>query len=109
MKVLSTHIVGLDHIDMNAAKERGIKVGYLGDLFGNIDYYEKTVGIVGLGSIGLAIAERMRAFKVEKVCYTSRTKKAKAAAKVGAEYASFDKLLKQFDVIIITCLLNPST
>ncbi len=79
MKVLSTHSVGLDHIDMNAAKERGIKVGYLGDLFGNRDYYGKTVG---LGSIGLAIAERMRAFKVEKVCYTSRTKKVEATAKV---------------------------
>ncbi len=35
MKVLSTHSVGLDHIDVNAAKERGIKVGYLGDLFGD--------------------------------------------------------------------------
>ena len=71
--------------------------------------YGKTVGIVGLGSIGLAIAERMRAFKVEKVLYTSRTEKAEAAAKVGAEYTSFEKLLQESDVIIIACSLNPST
>ena len=64
---------------------------------------------LALLAIGLAIAERMRAFKVEKVCYISRTKKAEPAAKVGAEYVSFDKLLEQSDVIIIACLLNPST
>jgi len=67
-----------------------------------------TVGIVGLGRIGLAVAKRLKPFEVSKIIYTGRTAKTEGSD-IGAEFVSFDQLLQQSDVVIITCSLNDET
>ena len=85
------------------------------------------VGIVGLGRIGLAIAKRLIPFEVSKIMYTGRQPKAEgnlknvensgithwfcwlAAAEVSADFVSFDQLLKESDVVIISCALTEET
>lgn len=68
-----------------------------------------NVGIVGLGSIGLAVAKRLLPFEVAKIIYCGRHEKPEAAAQVLGEYVTFDQLLQESDVVIITCPLNDTT
>ena len=39
------------------------------------DMRNKTAGIVGLGSIGIEIAKRLKAFEVNKILYTGHSRK----------------------------------
>ncbi|GFO26915.1 glyoxylate reductase/hydroxypyruvate reductase-like [Plakobranchus ocellatus] len=67
-----------------------------------------VVGIVGLGRIGLAIAERLAAFGLSKIVYTGRAPKPESADPIGAEFLSFDELLKQSDFVIVSCSVDES-
>ncbi|XP_060078854.1 glyoxylate reductase/hydroxypyruvate reductase-like [Ylistrum balloti] len=64
-----------------------------------------TIGIVGLGRIGMAVARRLQAFKVAKFLYTGNSQKS-YAEEVKAEFVSFDKLLENSDFVIACCSIN---
>lgn len=68
----------------------------------------KTVGIVGLGRIGLRVAELLKNFNTAKMLYTSRAIKPEAS-KFGGEKVEFDILLKNSDFVIVTVALTPET
>ncbi|XP_011865271.1 PREDICTED: glyoxylate reductase/hydroxypyruvate reductase [Vollenhovia emeryi] len=68
----------------------------------------KTVGIVGLGRIGLRVAEILKGFNVAEILYTSRTEKPEAS-KLGGEKVDFSILLKRSDFVIATVALTPQT
>jgi glyoxylate reductase len=69
-----------------------------------------TLGIVGMGRIGQAMARRARGFDMN-VLYTQRARLDGAAeALVGATFvASLDELLGRADAISIHCPLTPAT
>ncbi|CAG06267.1 unnamed protein product, partial [Tetraodon nigroviridis] len=67
-----------------------------------------TVGIVGLGRIGMAIARRLVPFGVRRLLYSGRAAKAEAA-EVKAEFVPMDTLLADSDFIVISCSLTPET
>jgi len=68
-----------------------------------------TVGIVGLGAIGRAVAERLRAFGCQ-VVYTKRARlEASDEAALGVEHASLDDLLRRSDVLILTLPLTEAS
>ncbi len=69
------------------------------DLVGS-ELMGKTVGVVGLGKIGSAVARRLRAFDVELI-YFSRTRKEELEAELGIEKVDFDELLRRSDVITV--------
>ena len=71
------------------------------------DLTNKTLGIVGMGDIGSAIAERAKASKM-KIVYHNRNRRADDEA-LGATYVTFDELLAQADFIVIAVTLNPTT
>lgn len=63
------------------------------------DLYGKTIGIVGYGNIGAALASRCRAFGM-KVLYYKRTPLApKVEAELGLTYRPLDDLLRESDVV----------
>jgi len=67
-----------------------------------------NIGIVGLGRIGLAVAKRLKPFDISKILYTGKNAKVEGSD-IGAEFVSFDQLLRQSDIIIVTCSLNEET
>ena len=71
------------------------------------DLAHKTLGVVGMGDIGSAIAERAKASKM-KIIYHNRNRRADDEA-LGATYVTFDELLAQADFIVIAVTLNPTT
>jgi len=60
---------------------------------------DSTVGIYGMGKIGLNIAEKLRAFKPGKIIYTNRSP-SKDAPKAFT-YVPFEQLLKESDFLIV--------
>lgn len=67
-----------------------------------------TLGIVGLGAIGSAVARRAAGFDM-RLLYTGRSRKPAAEAALGAEFVPLDELLGQADFVCITCALTPET
>ncbi|TDH07713.1 hypothetical protein EPR50_G00108360 [Perca flavescens] len=67
-----------------------------------------TVGVIGLGRIGMAIAQRLMPFGVKRLLYSGRTAKANAA-EVNGEFVSLDTLVSESDFIVVSCSLTPET
>jgi glyoxylate reductase len=66
-----------------------------------------TLGIVGLGQIGLAVARRARCSGM-RIIYTNRTPRADDAD-TGASYRPFDALLAEADCVMLLVPLTPET
>jgi D-3-phosphoglycerate dehydrogenase len=77
------------------------------DLVG-MDLMGKTVGIVGLGLIGSALAKRLKAFDVGLVYY-QRSRNFELEKSLGVKYASFKELLAASDIISIHVPLTAET
>jgi glyoxylate reductase len=74
------------------------------DLLTGRDVFGKTLGIVGMGRIGMAVARRARGFEME-VTYSSRSPKQVP----GARRVSLEELLEASDVVSIHCALTSET
>ena len=69
----------------------------------------KTLGIVGFGSIGEAVARRARGFGM-RILYTKRHRlDEQRETTLGVEYRSLDDLLKESDFVSINAVLSPET
>ncbi|XP_053558694.1 glyoxylate reductase/hydroxypyruvate reductase [Bombina bombina] len=68
-----------------------------------------TVGVIGLGRIGMAIARRLKPFGVKRFLYTGRQPRPQSAAELEAEYVSVEKLAEESDFVIVSCSLTPET
>ena len=67
----------------------------------------KTLGIIGMGDIGSAIAKRAQVSKL-KVVYHNRRQRADDAA-LNVTYLSQEELLATSDFVLVAVTLNPST
>ena len=76
------------------------------DLLLGRDAYGSTLGLVGFGRIGQAIARRSRGFGM-KVLYTNG--RGQAVQGVDGEYRSLDALLAESDHVVLACALTPAT
>ncbi|EDO32878.1 predicted protein, partial [Nematostella vectensis] len=147
LKVISNIGAGIDNIDLEAAKRRGILVGNtpgISDCLADfawallmaaarnviqadammrkpgfkipsiINWHGTrvsgaTLGIIGLGNIGLAVAKRAKGFDM-RILYYNRTRKMKAESELGVHYCSGLKdLLKESDYVMLSCALTPET
>ena len=69
----------------------------------------RTVGIIGFGYIGKALARLLTGFDC-RILYTKRTPLAEAeAAALGVRFAPLEELLRESDVVTLNCELNAST
>ncbi|AIG74757.1 MULTISPECIES: 2-hydroxyacid dehydrogenase [Amycolatopsis] len=81
---------------------------HLGFLLGS-SLQDKTLGIVGLGQIGQAVARRALGFGM-RIVYSGRSRAAEDVEKtLGAKYVPFDELLRSSDVVSLHCPLTPET
>ena len=73
------------------------------------DISGKTLGIIGMGRIGQAVAKRAAGFDMPMI-YTSRHRlSADAEAAIGARYADFDTVLREADILSVHVPLTPQT
>jgi D-3-phosphoglycerate dehydrogenase len=142
LKVISRYGVGVDNIDLEAAKERGILVvntpevntqavadltfglilsvcrkipkahfstqkGNWGRLIGR-GVYNKSLGIIGLGRIGKAVAERARGFSMEILAFDIKIQETPRETP-GIRFLPLEELLAKGDFITLHCDLNPGS
>ncbi len=74
-----------------------------------VDIYGSTLGIVGGGAIGSALAKRLRDGFNLKILYHDVKKNIKLEAETGAIFCPLAKLLKQADFVSLHVPLLPST
>ncbi|HEX5418201.1 MAG TPA: D-glycerate dehydrogenase [Chloroflexota bacterium] len=72
------------------------------------DLTEATVGIVGMGRIGLEVARRVKAFRT-RILYHSRRRRPEVEAELGATYVSLTELLDQSDFVSLHVPANAET
>lgn len=73
-----------------------------------IELYEKTVGIVGLGRIGVLVAQRLSAFGMNVIAYDPYVQ-AGRAAQMGVRLVGLDELLQQADFMSVHLPKTPET
>ena len=74
-----------------------------------LDIHGKTLGILGMGQIGRALARRGRGFGMKILYNDLRRLTAGDEKKLEVRYASFSSLLKRSDIISIHTLLTKET
>ncbi|WP_420642657.1 2-hydroxyacid dehydrogenase [Candidatus Leptofilum sp.] len=74
-----------------------------------LDVYGKTLGIVGMGRIGAAVARRGALGFGMKVLYTANSVKTAVEQELGAQKVTFPQLLHQSDFVSINVPLTPET
>lgn len=72
------------------------------------DIFGATIGIVGMGRIGEAVAKRAQGFDM-KVLYHNRNRKPEVEDMLGVEYVELDRLLQQSDFVVIMTPFSKET
>ncbi len=72
------------------------------------DVYGATLGIIGMGRIGQAVARRARGFNM-RILYHSRSRAAEAESALGVTYVPLDELLSRSDIVSLHVPLNDAT
>ncbi len=142
LEVVSQMSVGVDNIDVEACRERGVRVGHTPDVLTGtvadhafalllavarrlpegadtvrsgrwgtwdpwdllgVDVHETTLGIVGMGRVGTAVADRASGFEMDVVYASPRE-----SGSIG-RHVAFDDLLDLSDHVMITVPLNDET
>ncbi|MDD6071890.1 MAG: 2-hydroxyacid dehydrogenase [Clostridiales bacterium] len=142
LKMIAVAFTGIDHVDCEACKERGIMVcnasGYSTETvaelvlamavdglrnvakgnelvrtggtnagIGGREICGRTVGIIGLGQIGLRCAKLFQAFGANVIAYNrSRSKEAEA---MRICYKTLEEVLENSDIISVNLPLNEET
>lgn len=148
LKLIANFGVGVDHIDLHAARERKILVtntpGVLTEdtadmtmalilsvprrlgegekliRAGQWDGWKpsgmlghringKTLGIVGMGRIGRAVARRAQGFGIRTIYHNRHRLPEGVEAELGARFVDLDTLFSQSDVVSVNCPHTPET
>ncbi len=68
--------------------------------YNGVELSEKTVGIVGLGRIGVLVAQRLSAFGVKLIAYDPYVQPARAA-QIGVRLVPLEELMRESDFITV--------
>jgi glyoxylate reductase len=96
-------------VEADRALRSGVFPGGQSMRFVGSEVHGKTLGIVGLGAIGEAVARRATGFGM-RILYTKRRRLDEAReVALGAEYRSLDDLLRESDFVSVNAALSPET
>ncbi len=89
--------------------DSGLKQGnWLKKELRGVELYKKTLGVIGFGRIGVAVADRAKAFGMNVVAYDPLLS-AEEIAKRGGKPVTLDELLAQSDFITLHIPLTPES
>ena len=77
-------------------------------LMAGVDVHDRTLGIVGFGAIGQAVARRAQGFGM-RTLYWNRTPRPERAAELGAQLRRLDQLLAESEFVSLNVALNEDT
>jgi len=96
-------------VEADRALRSGIFPGSQSIHFVGSEVHNKTLGIVGFGAIGEAVARRARGFSM-RVFYTKRRRlDAARETELAVEYRSLDEVLRESDFVSINAALSSET
>ncbi len=72
------------------------------------DVYGRTLGIVGMGRIGSAVARRAKGFGM-RILYYDSVRREDLEKELGAEFVDLDRLLEESDYVSLHVPLTPET
>ncbi|KKB41859.1 2-hydroxyacid dehydrogenase [Bacillus thermotolerans] len=77
-------------------------------LLSGTDVHHKTIGIIGMGKIGTAVAKRAAGFDME-IIYHNRSRHEVAEEMLGARYCTKEELLAEADFVVCLAPLTDET
>ena len=77
-------------------------------VFLGTDVHHATLGIIGLGRIGIEVAKRAQGFDM-RVLYHNRSQNKDAEERFGCERMDMDTLLGESDFVVVLVSLSPET
>ena len=83
--------------------------GWKLEQFLGTDVHHATLGILGMGRIGQAVARRARGFDMTVLYHNSRRLSAEVEKNCNAAYVSLDELLARADILTIHLPYSPAT
>jgi glyoxylate reductase len=78
------------------------------DILTGPDVFSATIGIVGFGRIGQAMARRARGFNM-RILYNDPKHHPELEQELGAQYVDLDELLREADFVSLHTYLSPET
>ena len=78
------------------------------DLMVGMEVSGSTIGIIGMGKIGSAVAKRANGFGM-RILYYDDVRRTDIEESLGAKFVSMEELLRESDVVTLHCLLNEQT
>jgi glyoxylate reductase len=79
------------------------------DLLWGLDVHGKTLGVLGFGRIGRAVARRARGFNMRVLYHDTMRAEGAVERELSATYVSKETLLRESDFITLHTLLTPET
>ncbi len=96
-------------VEGDGALRRGVFPGSQSQHFAGSAVHGKTLGIIGLGRIGRAVARRARGFDMT-IVYTKRSRLSEGEEReLGLSYAPLDALLQRADFVSVNAAFTPET
>ena len=83
--------------------------GWQAKMFLGTDVYGKTLGIIGCGEIGRAVARRASGFNMKILYHQRHRLQQEEETRLGAVYATLEDLLKNSDYVTLHVPLTPET
>jgi glyoxylate reductase len=87
-------------------KSKQWKVGWMPNLLLGTEVYGMTLGIIGLGRIGTAVARRAKGFNMKIIYHNRSTRNNQIESELKAEYVDINNILEQSDFLSIHTTLN---
>jgi lactate dehydrogenase-like 2-hydroxyacid dehydrogenase len=87
-------------------KRKQWKVGWMPNLLLGTEVYGMTLGIIGLGRIGTAVARRAKGFNMKIIYHNRSTRNNQIESELKAEYVDINYILEQSDFLSIHTTLN---
>jgi D-3-phosphoglycerate dehydrogenase len=76
--------------------------------FLGLDIHHKTLGIIGCGRVGGGVARRAHGFDM-RILYYDEVARPDVEAETGAKKVALDELLREADLVSVSCALNERT